>query len=387
MSEKVFIFVHLPKVGGTTLNSVIYNNFKRGSSWMYLPYDHEKEIAGLKKDIKSGKINCITGHMAFGLHEFTEEFQYITLLREPVSRVFSYYNHLQRIPLSCKEKFIGMEKEFDIQDSVNWSVADLLEKKVSNQIDNGYTRYLAGKGGRPISLAEKQEVDINDFNQAKDNLVKYFDVIAIMEEYNKSLLLLRKYTDINDILYVKKNQAKKKDKVEVSEDLRKLVAEYNTFDAELYKFAKELMLQKFEDADLYGELSEFEKQLIDYQTSHKSSRDICIEEINRSIDNIPSNDRIALYGCGVHSQKMFELTDIRKLNIECILDTYKDNDVLGGYPVKKASESNVAEFDTIIISNFQAQDAIRKYLVDELSFKGNIISFYDKNDAAPFYQN
>jgi len=387
MQNEILIFFHLPKAGGTTLNSIIYKNIDPNNIWKYCEYEHERELKGIGEALKENRIECITGHMAFGLHELTPNFKYITLLREPTGRVLSYYNHFKRVPMACKNMFVGIEREFDKNEAQNWTIEELLDSRISCQIHNGYVRFFAGRNGLPISLHEKERLTKEDLDKAKSNLEKYFSVVAITEEYNKSLLLLKKYAGIKDIFYVKKNQAPKKMKAKpLPESTVDYIKQNNQLDIEFYAFAKELMLKKFAESNLDKELIDFEKDLAEYRKTYVTPKTTKTDKINDILKTIPDNKKVALYSCGFHTKNMFELTDIKNMNIECILDTYQDNASFENCKVVKADKLPSMDIDVIIISNFHNQNTIISYLRDTLHYDKEIISFYTAEDDLPFYE-
>lgn len=387
MQKDILIFFHLPKAGGTTLNSIIYKNINPNNIWKYCEYEHEQELEGISNALAEKRIRCITGHMAFGLHELTPNYKYITLLREPVGRVLSYYNHFKRVPMACKNMFVGIERDFDKDAAQNWTLEELLDSRISCQIHNGYVRFFAGENGLPISLHEKERLTEKDLKKAKENLEKYFSVVAITEEYNKSLLLLKKYAGIKDIFYVKKNQAPKKMKAKpLAETTIDCINKNNALDIEFYAFAKELMLKKFADSNLDQELVEFEENLAEYRKNYITPKSTKTDKINDILKTIPENKKVALYSCGFHTKNMFELTDIKNMNIECILDTYQDNTSFENRKVVKADKLKSMDIDVIIISNFHNQNTIISYLKDTLHYDKEIISFYTAEDDLPFYE-
>jgi len=386
--NNILIFFHLPKTGGTTLNGILFKNMSRYNSWYFSFWNDDAEIKNMLKAVKSRNITSITGHMAFGLHSYLTDYpyKYVTLLREPISRVQSYFQHFKRLPPERKLDFIGIEKSFDVMKSAEWSLTDFLHKKISNQMDNAYTRYFAAERGVPITFMDKKTLTVDDLDRAKNNLLQYVDVIGITEEYNKSLLLLQAHLGIKDIFYVKRNMAKKAEKITVSEAALTAVCEYNQFDIELYQFAKDLMLERFEKSNLSIKLSEYEQQLKEYQDDYKNIAGSRIPEINNLIHSIEKSKNVAVYSCGEHTQKLFKLTDIAQADIKCILDTYKDNETCEGYDVLKADKSSISNIDVIVISNFPFQNHIIKLLRDKLGYTGEIISFYNEADVLPFYE-
>ena len=91
----LWIFLHLPKTGGTTFSEHIINNFKPEEilSTSELRYD------SINPEIKKDKIKFILGHASYyGIHKMFPGRvpRYIVFLREPAERFVSGYNFEMR---------------------------------------------------------------------------------------------------------------------------------------------------------------------------------------------------------------------------------------------------------------------------------------------------
>lgn len=382
--KETIIFFHLPKVAGTTINSVILNNIKKENRWDYNVYEPGKNIKELEIVIKNKNIKCVSGIMGFGLHQLFQKFKYIIMLRNPVTRAESYFHHFKRLSKTIKKDFIGIERDFSLDDAEHWNIRDLVESRVSYQINNGYVRCLAGRDGIPITFAQKEYLDNDDYIRAKDNFKKYFSVIGITEEFNKMMLLLREMTNIKEIFYIRKNESKGKKKQISSED-KKIITSFNEFDMKLYDYAYELMQYQFEKFGLHEQLDEYTEELRIYQSQYVSKQDEKIKNINNSLSSVNKFKTIAVYSCGEHSDSMLEMTKLSEVNIKYFLDTYKEGILFHGYPVYSAKDINKLNVDVVIISNFTFQNDIISYLKNDLHFKGEIITFYNDNDESVFY--
>lgn len=223
--EKVVIFMHIPKTGGTTLRSIIRKQYKAQEAWrseewvIKFPQLSTQDHAGLK---------CLFGEIFFGIHRFiTAPYTYITLLRDPIEQVISSYYFILRRPdmndhhivknMSFKE-FITMEQ---------------FKGKTSNR----QTRFISGG-------------DRCDLNQAKSNLNKYFTLAGITEMYNESLFLMKKEFGWADISYEIRNVTKDRPtKDELPSDIIDILKKNNQLDLELYEFAQERLIKKIQSLD------------------------------------------------------------------------------------------------------------------------------------------
>lgn len=215
--QDLIIFLHIPKTGGSTLNTI----FKRQFSVEEI-YDHElfqNEVIPLDQLTEQQKndINAFAGHHLYGVHEhFQKQHHYFTMLRHPVDRVLSLYSYLRNYP--------GYErlKDMTLEEFV----------RTEPEANNCQTLLLCGY---PVQY---------DLNLAKERL-ESFDAVGITERFDESLYLLKAVYNWNDIHYNKVNITKKKlRRADVPKETIKLIEDYNKLDMELYQFAKELLQKR-----------------------------------------------------------------------------------------------------------------------------------------------
>jgi len=140
--KHTLIFFHIPKTAGTTLNSIIRNNYS--SNVIYeLGWQPQISINKLKKldSDRLTKLKVISGHMTFGIHNYIpHECSYVTILRNPIDRVISFYNYLLRAGLPGLTDRIKDECS-DITDFLNSEITrQWTDKEISGSICRGFNR-------------------------------------------------------------------------------------------------------------------------------------------------------------------------------------------------------------------------------------------------------
>ena len=225
MSKKkkdLTIFLHIPKTGGTTLNSIFTREYTVKEFHNHDLFDRKViPFSELNEDHKR-RINAISGHHFYGVHEFfNKPYRYFTMLRHPVDRVLSLYYYLK------ENNYAGYE----------WMERMTLEEfiEASPEAHNNQTTLLCGFLTNP------------DVELAKERL-KSFDIVGVTELFDESLYLLKKTFKWKNIDYRRVNITKfRLKKEELPEETIKLIEKYNEMDLEVYLYAKELLLNKLDN--------------------------------------------------------------------------------------------------------------------------------------------
>jgi hypothetical protein len=225
-TNRCIIFLHLPKTGGVTL--------RRTLKWKYAPRMLNFET--LTKPAESlaevplserRNLRVLTGHLQYGVHEYLpQRCEYITLLREPIARVVSYYYYI-----------LGHPKHWRHEELVRsgMSLEEFVRTSPDRGVENDQTRMIAGRGAGELDAGTLGREALED---AKRNLESFL-VVGLTERFDESFILIRRALGWRVPLYVTANVSTRPKPA--SAIALELIRERNQLDLELYEFAGELL--------------------------------------------------------------------------------------------------------------------------------------------------
>ena len=211
-------FIHIERTGGTTLHRVFVNNFpgyvhlKSWCFWSNLERNDfsRRECRYLKRFLPW--VRMIGGH---GLRSYLryetilgEPVQYVTFLREPVSRYLSHFRYQRDVM------------------RIGWTLDSFCAEPMFN---NYMTHHIVPDG---------------DVDAAKRALRDEFAFVGMLEDFDRSLVLMSDLLGLDgfdtryEICNANRRPRQKRDG-ELAAALREKILENNALDLELYRYVKE----------------------------------------------------------------------------------------------------------------------------------------------------
>lgn len=233
MTDRIVIFLHLPKAAGSTLNRVIAQQYAPEQIYKL----GEKPPAVVAQELaEPGRagVRLLSGHVNFGIHSAVPgEFTYITVIRDPVERLLSHFHFARLLP------------QHRLHDDI--VAGRLTLRDLARQLANLQTRYLASEAARGTA----ETADAATLASAKENLNRHFSVVGLAERFDESLILMQRKLGWNVRPVRDSNVTRGRPKrASHSEDDLHAIREANPLDCELHDWARARFEKEVADAGL-----------------------------------------------------------------------------------------------------------------------------------------
>lgn len=230
LAYRSLLFLHIPKAAGTSLAQVVTRQFQSQSIFK-ITHPRRNSVRRLKNmmpDERAG-IRLLMGHMPFGYHELLRGPQcYVTMLRDPVERVISYFYYVLQTPDHYLFKHV-LSNGLDLK--------GFLESELTNELDNGQTRFISGIGdgsNTPFGGCHRRHLDM-----AKRNIQEWFAVAGVAELFSETVLAMGLVLGWKQLFYRKSNVTKRRvGKAGVDAATLQIIEQQNRLDIELYRWAR-----------------------------------------------------------------------------------------------------------------------------------------------------
>lgn len=257
------IFPHLGKTGGATLRRIIPRNFPKSEVLALrnpasapngflstLPIERFAEM----QESERQRPRFIMAHMMFGLDEFVPRpSTYITLLRNPVSRVISGYKNALHSPGHRFHEVVVSER-MDLE--------SYLRSGLALEMDNSQMRAIVADSQTPYGACTQDMLE-----RAKRTVDERISVVGIAERFDESLVMLRHVLGWSKLHYVVANVSPHRiSRSALPPGTIPLIEDQNRFDIELYEYAvRKLEGQIADDPDFHRDLARFRRENARYR--------------------------------------------------------------------------------------------------------------------------
>lgn len=221
-----FLFLHIPKTAGTTLNKVFDVNLPEGTILdLYTRDQHESFKDKTYDDLAEYKL--IRGHV------FIERFEDIldgpfplkvfTFLRDPIERVISEYFFLRQWPKSQLYNYLN-ENDVSLAEYVA-SDTPPLRRRGRNNMTNSLCGVMAKDGNERLE-------------RAWHHLRERFVFFGLLERFDESLVMLAAHMGMRHLYHERQNVLMVHGDRQVSTSDMELIRQCNQLDVALYERAQ-----------------------------------------------------------------------------------------------------------------------------------------------------
>lgn len=237
------LFAHIPKCAGSTLTRILIKYSNPTKILQIQPQTHKTQIAEYLALPRSEqeKYDLILGEHAYKIRDqIPGKLSCITLLRDPISRVVSFYYFV-----------LGRQnhKLHDQLVSSGMGLTDFLSSGMSPEIENQMTLIIS-RLSRKKMKKDPQFV----LEKAINNLENDFLHVGLVEHFDTSLILLKNKLEWDMTPYYLKENVKKlnsSNREPVDPKAGEIIREKNQLDQKLFEYVSQRF---FNEIDAQGEL-------------------------------------------------------------------------------------------------------------------------------------
>jgi hypothetical protein len=239
VAPDILIHLHIPKTGGTSLNSLVQHGFRNDEVFGIEVFDNMgpecrdglglarynycRQLLAAYKPEDLQRIRYVTGHLPLGLHcAFDGHVKYFTVIRHPFDRVISEFFHRiqESNPIRNDDRTLSFEEYVESHHDV--------------RLSNYQVRALAGS---PALDDKGVAVELRHLEEAKRNINEYFLAAAPLERMAELALMIRRIYGwpMRRLLTEYKNKTRRRLRVrDFSPRVSRMIEECNAYDLELY---------------------------------------------------------------------------------------------------------------------------------------------------------
>lgn len=223
------VFLHIPKTAGISLRDVILARMEGRPRFRILnPIDDARKLRALPAAQRAA-LGLVEGHLYYGIHEvLPRPCVYMTMLRDPVERVLSYYSFVREWEPHHLHRRVNDE---------GLSLARCFEMGLTVEMDNFMVRALTSLRNIHVPFGGVTREMLGEARAHLESIA----ALGITEEFGASLAYFGRLLGWPPVPEPRSNTtAKRLKRDELSPGELGVIREHNALDIELYAYARRL---------------------------------------------------------------------------------------------------------------------------------------------------
>ncbi|MFG0283440.1 MAG: hypothetical protein ACF8R7_03370 [Phycisphaerales bacterium JB039] len=227
----------MPKSGGTTLEGIVRRQYPGGKLYRFTGETRNFAAFRALPEGERASYDLLSGHMYFGMHGWVPEpATYMTMLREPVDRVVSFYYYVKRRPDHYMWNFGFTE---------SMTLRQFLEQGRCIELDNFQTRNLGPEPRRYLGFGL-----VSDYMRGLALAhLEQMAAVGLTDRFDESLEILRHRFGWQDLAYERMNVTRDRPSLDdIDPATLDLIRQINRHDIAIYRRACQIFEAQLEEA-------------------------------------------------------------------------------------------------------------------------------------------
>ena len=222
----ILFFLHIPKTAGTSLYQVFAQQYPGAKLVQAYPPFAAGSLEWAMAALENGA-EVFYGHFNFGVHRLLGvRGRYLTMLRQPVDRVVSYFDHQRRHPQAEHHPML----------SQGMTLREFVSQRVTVETNNHMTRMIAGY----THLGYLDDPTV--LEQALANFRQAFVCAGITERFEESVAVMAErlgWQSWRSDAPPRANRAPRGSHTQLDQETRRIIERDNRLDLSLYRSVAE----------------------------------------------------------------------------------------------------------------------------------------------------